>query len=81
MKTDGLKISEQTQALIACMKSLDEQWEMTYDALATMYGEKGAEDRINEGYNEAHEKLKGFVSKYVIVSINSHLYDLNCGEI
>lgn len=81
MNTEGLKISEQTQALIACMKSLDEQWESTYDALSTMYGEKGAEDRMNEEYSEAYEKLKNFVSKYIIVSINEHLSNLNSGEI
>lgn len=81
MKTEGLKISEQTQSLIACMKALDEQWELTYNALSAMYGNKGAEDRINEGYNTSHENLKSFISKYIIVSINEHLSDLNCGEI
>lgn len=81
MNTEGLKISEQTQALIERLKSLDEQWELTYDALSNMYGEKGAEDRMNEGYSEAHEKLKSFVSKYVMVSINEHLSNLNCREI
>lgn len=81
METKELKVSTETQGFLECMHSLDKQWIRVNNALTDIYGGSQASSIMDRGYNEAHEKLRGVISTYLLDSINDKMTNMDFEEI
>lgn len=81
METTDLKISEQTQMFIECIDSLNSQWELVNKALVVFYGVQQAQQVMREEYNDAFDELKEVVQRFLVLSIDEKMSNLDFKEI
>lgn len=81
METKEMKVSAQTQKFVECMRSLDKHWSQVHDTLASFYGNAQASSILEDGYSDAHEKLRGIIAGYLFDSMNERMANIDFQEI
>lgn len=81
MKKENLTISPETQAIIECMDSLNNNCEQTHLALRKTYSDQVTCELMNEKYNPAFNELKGVLQAFLLQSIEHHMGCINFKEI
>lgn len=72
--TPRFTVSKETQTLLESLRLLSNHWEEVHNALALIYGDKQAEEMMNEKYSDAYDKLEGVVYGFVCDSIREGLF-------
>jgi len=81
MITDNLLVGAKTQRFVECIRDLDKQYSLVYEALSALYGDNMAEQVMSKKYDTVYNELRNVTSNFLLDSININIVKNDFKEI
>lgn len=66
-------LSTETQAMVACLETLNQHWEQVRTALSIAYPCQSVDSMMADQYSPAFDQLKNVVQGFMLQSIDNNL--------